>query len=168
MATDQLAVHRFQLAIVGAIATVFAVYGANFIFADQGALIATGVGWLLLAMVDVSSPRPTPADAQLIWVLYLTSEEGTPFYQILTAGGTGGLSGHSRSTRRHSNAGFSGADNDVSNNGGYSATPRMNGGYAMGGYTPADTTPQKMTTTRDDFSAASPADMEDRYKQKAK
>jgi len=55
LATDQLAIHRFQLAIVGAIAVVFAVYGANFIFSDRGALIAVGVGWLLLAMVDVSS-----------------------------------------------------------------------------------------------------------------
>ena len=53
LATDQLAIHRFQLAIIGAIAVVFAVYGANFIFSEQGSLIAVGVGWLLLAMVDV-------------------------------------------------------------------------------------------------------------------
>jgi hypothetical protein len=52
--------------------------------------------------------------------------------------------------------------------GGYASTPRMNGGYAMGGYAPADTTPQKMTTARDDFSATSPGDLDDRYKQKAK
>jgi hypothetical protein len=51
---DVLAIHRFQLAIVLAIAEVFAVYGTEFIFSSEGALIAVGVGWLLLAMVDVS------------------------------------------------------------------------------------------------------------------
>jgi SHO1 osmosensor len=52
--TDGLAVHRFQLSVVLAIAEVFAVFGAEFIFSANGALIATGVGWLLLALVDVS------------------------------------------------------------------------------------------------------------------
>mgnify|MGYP006876512027 CR=1 FL=1 len=54
--TDQLALHRFQLAIVLAIAEVFAVLGTNFIYSDQGQLIAVGVGWLLTAIVDVGRP----------------------------------------------------------------------------------------------------------------
>ena len=53
LCTDQLAVHRFQLAIVLAIAEVFAVYGTEFIFSPLGALKAVGVGWLLLTMIDV-------------------------------------------------------------------------------------------------------------------
>ena len=52
-ATDQLALHRFQLAIVIAIAEVFAVLGTNFIYSNDGQLIAVGVGWLLTAIVDV-------------------------------------------------------------------------------------------------------------------
>lgn len=55
LCSDSLAIHRFQLAVVLAVAEVFAVYGAEFIFSDRGSLIAVGVGWLLLAMVDVSA-----------------------------------------------------------------------------------------------------------------
>ena len=48
--------HRFQLAVFTAVALVFAVNGVNNnIYSDLGALIAVGVGWLLLAMVDVST-----------------------------------------------------------------------------------------------------------------
>lgn len=53
--TDGLAIHRFQLSVVLAIAEVFAVFGAEFIFSTNSALIVTGVGWLLLALVDVSA-----------------------------------------------------------------------------------------------------------------
>lgn len=55
IATNQLAIHRFQLAVVIAIAIVFAVIGVEQnIFAGQAARIAVGAGWLLIAMVDVS------------------------------------------------------------------------------------------------------------------
>lgn len=54
LATDQLVIHRLQLAVVTAIAVVFAVQGTEFIFQKQGALVAIGVGWLLTTMVDVS------------------------------------------------------------------------------------------------------------------
>ncbi|KAL7419870.1 Transmembrane osmosensor [Cryptotrichosporon argae] len=86
-ATDGLAVHRFQLAVVIAIAVVFGVFGTEFIFDSEGSLIAVGVGWLLSCIVD------------LVWLLYLTSEEDTLFYNILTMGGTGGLSGPSGGRR---------------------------------------------------------------------
>lgn len=62
---DALAVHRFQLAIVLAISEVFAVYGTEFIFSNQGALVAVGVGWLLLAMVDVRGTTKSRADDSL-------------------------------------------------------------------------------------------------------
>lgn len=53
IANDQLALHRFQLAVFTAVALVFAVEGVNNIYSNAGALIAVGVGWLLLAIVDV-------------------------------------------------------------------------------------------------------------------
>lgn len=48
--------HRFQFSVFIAIALVFAVQGVNsFIYSKGwGAGLATGVGWLLCAMVDVS------------------------------------------------------------------------------------------------------------------
>ncbi|ORX36442.1 hypothetical protein BD324DRAFT_651682 [Kockovaella imperatae] len=78
--TDQLAIHRFQIAVFAAIAEVFSIYGANFLFDSAGSLISVGVGWLLIAIVD------------LIWILYLTSEEGTLFHNLLSFGGRGGAS----------------------------------------------------------------------------
>lgn len=55
VATNQLAIHRFQLAVVIAIAIVFAVIGVEQnIFTGLAAQIAVGVGWLLIAIVDVS------------------------------------------------------------------------------------------------------------------
>lgn len=92
-------------------------------------------------------------------------------------GGTGGLSSHSRTGRRESTAAFSGGESGMGGmSGGYNSTSRMNGGgYGMatgggtlGGYTPADTTPQKATVIRDDYGNHSPAASEDRFKQKAK
>lgn len=53
--TNTLAVHRFQLAIVLAIAEVFAVLGVENIFSGRGPLIGVGVAWLLLTLVDVST-----------------------------------------------------------------------------------------------------------------
>lgn len=147
LATDTLAVHRFQLVIFLAIAEVFAVYGTDFIFSSNGALIAVGVGWLLTAMVN------------LVWIIYLTSEEESFLHHLLNSAGNGGLSGFSRAPRRESAAAFVGGENGISNyggggigggiGGGYSSTPTrpINGsGYSGGGYAPAATdsaTPQK-------------------------
>jgi len=55
IATNQLAIHRFQLAVVTAIAVVFAVIGVNdHIYTGFSAQVAVGAGWLLIAIVDVS------------------------------------------------------------------------------------------------------------------
>jgi SHO1 osmosensor len=120
-------------------------------------------------------PLIASADWQLVWLLYLTSEEDTFLYRLLTIGGTGGLSAHSRTPRRTSGAAYSGGESGMGGGmqGGYASTPRLNGGtYGLGGgaggYAPAETTPQKMTGLRDDFSHPSPAQSEDRFKQKAK
>jgi SHO1 osmosensor len=58
IATNQLAIHRFQLAVVIAISIVFAVIGVNDnIYSGVSARYAVGAGWLLIAMVDVSHFR---------------------------------------------------------------------------------------------------------------
>jgi SHO1 osmosensor len=92
-----------------------------------------------MAVVDTCRRESTLRlrSCQLIWILYLTSEEDSPFYRMFTAAGNGGLSGYNRRARVESTAtGF-----------GESPMPRQNGsGYGGGyGYTPAgvDTTPQK-------------------------
>lgn len=55
-AADNIALHRLQFSVFTAIALVFAVEGVNrFIYAKgSGSMIAVAVGWILLAMVDVS------------------------------------------------------------------------------------------------------------------
>lgn len=49
-----LGIHRLQLAVVLVIAEVFSVFGAEYIFDSRGSLIAVGVAWLLLTLVNVS------------------------------------------------------------------------------------------------------------------
>ncbi|OCF34531.1 SHO1 osmosensor [Kwoniella heveanensis CBS 569] len=186
LAGDALAIHRFQLAVVLAISTVFAVHGVEFIFQPQGALIAVGVGWLLLTMVD------------LVWIIYLTSEEDSFFYNLLNSGGTGGLSGPSnrrmgstRISHRDSTGGYGGggAGEMGLGSGGMSrgiSSNNMNmgiggggglggSGYPSGGYAPAATegTPQKATSVRNDYDQQSPGGGvgggdEAMYKHKAK
>jgi len=178
LCTDQLAIHRLQLAIVLAIAEVFAVYGTEFIFSSSGALKAVGVGWLLLAIVDVSVRAfceclPDIVWSQLVWILYLTSEEDSLFYHLLNSAGNGGLSGYSRrGARRDSTPAFAGGETGmiggISGNG-FSATPRNNG-YSVGGYAPTatETTPQKATAIRDGYGNHLPAESEEQYKHRAR
>nr|XP_019012367.1 SHO1 osmosensor [Kwoniella pini CBS 10737]OCF51148.1 SHO1 osmosensor [Kwoniella pini CBS 10737] len=182
LASDSLALHRLQLAIFLAIATVFAVHGVEFIFQPQGALIAVGVGWLLLTMVD------------LIWIIYLTSEEESFFYNLLNSGGNGGLSGNNRRMRsapvphRDSTSGFGNSGGEMGTGGGLGGGAGMNnmsrgisshsinaggysgGGITGGGYAPAATegTPQKVTSARNDYPAHSPGGEEPEYKHRAK
>lgn len=108
IATDSIAMHRFQIAVFGAIAIVFAVIGVNQgIFMERPALEAMSAGWLILAVVDI------------LWVLYFTSEEDSLMLHIFNLAGTGGLTPPSRrSTRRHTRQLSSG---------------HGNGGYGYGG-----------------------------------
>ncbi|KIR25882.1 high osmolarity signaling protein SHO1 [Cryptococcus deuterogattii LA55] len=151
ISSDDLALHRFQLSIFLAIATALAVGGVEFIFQTPGAYIAIGVGWLLLTMVN------------LVWIVYLTSEEDTFLYNVLNSGGNGGLSGHNRRIgtsvqRRDETPGYGGGEMGLGNSiGGMSRGITSNtinsGGYG-GGYAPAsmEGTPQKVTSvTRNEY-----------------
>jgi SHO1 osmosensor len=107
LATDSIAMNRFQISVFGAIAIVFAVMGVqDGIFAASGALNAMGAGWLILAIVDI------------LWVLYFTSEEDSLALHIFNSLGTGGLTPPGRRRRTRS----------------VSAAQTMNNGYSSGGY----------------------------------
>lgn len=88
LASDSIAMHRFQIATFGAIAIVFAVMGVDQgIYSPLGAQNAFAAGYLLLAIVDI------------IWVLYFTSEEDSLMLHIFNSSGTGGLTPPSRRRR---------------------------------------------------------------------
>lgn len=110
---------------------------------------------------DRQTKRKFTDGIQLVWLLYLTSEEDSTFYRLLNAGGNGGLAGNShRSQKRQSAAAFTGNETGISS-AGFGNTPRATsgingsgigggpagggGGYPMGGYANAgvDTTPVK-------------------------
>ena len=88
LASDSIAMHRLQISVFGAIATVFAVEGANVgLFSPVGSLQAMGAGWLVLSMVDI------------LWVLYFTSEDDSLALHVFNSFGTGGLTPPSRRRR---------------------------------------------------------------------
>ncbi|BEJ11242.1 hypothetical protein CspHIS471_0106640 [Cutaneotrichosporon sp. HIS471] len=89
-ASGSMSQHRFALAIFTAICVVFSVQGVQSIFyKGYGPRIATGVGWLLLCMVD------------LVWLLFLTSDEDSWLFYTFGSGTVGGWGG-APSSRRHS------------------------------------------------------------------
>lgn len=88
LASDSIAMHRFQISVFGAVAVVFAVIGVNQgIFSGFASLDAMAAGWLILAIVDI------------LWVLYFTSEEDSLMLHIFNSLGTGGLTPPSRRRR---------------------------------------------------------------------
>ncbi|TEB38724.1 hypothetical protein FA13DRAFT_395427 [Coprinellus micaceus] len=118
LASDSIAMHRFQISVFGAIAIVFAVGGVDAgIYAPFGALNAMSAGWLILAIVDV------------LWVLYFTSEEDSLALHIFNSLGTGGLTGPGRNRRRTRSQSVM---NMGQGNGGYT------GSYAGGGISSHD------------------------------
>ncbi|WVW79691.1 hypothetical protein I302_101661 [Kwoniella bestiolae CBS 10118] len=125
----------------------------------------------------------------LVWIIYLTSEEESFFYNLLNSGGTGGLSGPDRRMRsapiahRDSVSGFGNGGGEMGIGGGMGVNNNMSrgisshsigGGYPVGGvggtggYAPAATegTPQKASSARHDY--ASPGNEEPEYKHRAK
>ncbi|KAJ7361147.1 hypothetical protein DFH08DRAFT_911016 [Mycena albidolilacea] len=109
LATDSIAMHRFQISTFGAIAIVFSVIGVQQgIFSGLGALDAMAAGWLILAMVNI------------LWVLYFTSEEDSLTLHIFNLLGTGGLTPPSRRrrTRAQSMSGNGYATNNYASGGG--------------------------------------------------
>jgi SHO1 osmosensor len=88
LASDSIAMNRFQISIFGSVAVVFAVIGTNAgVFSSAPSLEAMGAGWLVTAFVDI------------LWVLYFTSEEDSLMFHIFNSFGTGGLTPPSRRRR---------------------------------------------------------------------
>jgi SHO1 osmosensor len=111
LASDSIAMHRFQISTFGAVAIVFAVIGVDQgIFTGVPALDAMAAGWLLLSIVNI------------LWVLYFTSEEDSLALHIFNSMGTGGLSGPGR--RRRGNR----AQSVHNANNGYAANYSPGGG----------------------------------------
>ena len=108
LASDSIAMHRFQIVAFGSVAIVFAVIGVNqSIFSNFASLDAIAAGWLIIAMVDI------------LWVLYFTSEEDSLSLYLFNSLGTGGLTPPSRRRRTrttsvHNSAAYGGG-------GGYTA-----------------------------------------------
>lgn len=117
LATDSIAMHRFQISVFGAIAIVFAVNGVNMgIYTSSASLDAMAAGWLILAIVDI------------IWTLYFTSEEDSLTLHVFNSLGTGGLTPPSRRRRtRPMSVHNIGAGNGYT--AGYSAPPGGGMGY---------------------------------------
>ncbi|KAL5519556.1 SHO1 [Sanghuangporus vaninii] len=115
LASDSIAMHRFQISVFGAVAIAFSVKGVDMgIFQPQASLNAMGAGWLLLAIVNI------------LWILYFTSEEDSLALHVFNMMGTGGLSPPSRRRRATRGASMHMAGN------GYT------GSYAGGGIGPGD------------------------------
>lgn len=109
LASDSIAMHRFQISVFGAIAIVMAVITvSNSIFTGKAALDAMAAGWLIIAIVDI------------LWVIYFTSEEDSLAFHLFNSMGTGGLTPPSRRrrTRGASNIGTNGYAANYSPGGG--------------------------------------------------
>jgi SHO1 osmosensor len=130
LASDSIAMHRFQISIFGAVAIVFAVMGVDQgIFSGVASLDAMAAGWLILAVIDI------------LWVLYFTSEEDSLTLHIFNSMGTGGLTPPRRRRTRTQSAG-----NNLTSGNGYANNyaagsgigndpyePKMGSGGAFGG-----------------------------------
>lgn len=121
LASDSIAMHRFQVSTFGAIAIVFAVIGVQQnIFTGVPSQDALAAGWLILAIVDI------------LWVLYFTSEEDSLALHVFNSMGTGGLTPPSR--RRRTTMRTQPSVHNMPGNGGY-------GGYTSGGIGSHDAVP---------------------------
>ncbi|KAF8336983.1 uncharacterized protein EI90DRAFT_96916 [Cantharellus anzutake] len=89
IATDSIAMHRFQIAVFSALAIALAVIIVDTtIYASVSSLQATGAGWMLIAMADI------------LWCLFFTSEEDSLQLHLFNYLGTGGLTSPGRHRRR--------------------------------------------------------------------
>lgn len=121
LASDSIAMHRFQVSTFGAVAIVFAVIGVQQnIFTGVPSMDALAAGWLILAIVDI------------LWVLYFTSEEDSLMLHVFNSMGTGGLTPPSR--RRRTTMRTQPSVHNMPGNGGY-------GGYTSGGIGSHDAVP---------------------------
>jgi len=94
LATDSIAMHRFQIAVFAAVALVLAVIIVDdTIYADAPSLSATGAGWMLIAAADI------------LWCLFFTSEEDSLQLHLFNYLGNGGLTSPGRHRRRTNRSG---------------------------------------------------------------
>ena len=115
LATDSIAMNRFQISVFGAVSIVFSVQGVNQgLFVPTPSLNAMGVGWLLLAVVDI------------LWVLYFTSEEDSLALYIFNMLGNGGLSSPSRRRRTRTQS----VMHDIPSGNGYPTNYGLGGGIS--------------------------------------
>ncbi|KAF9011072.1 hypothetical protein BDQ17DRAFT_1233640 [Cyathus striatus] len=127
LASDSIAMNRFQISVFGAVAIVFSVMGVNMgIFSNAGSLNAMAAGWLILAMINI------------LWVLYFTSEQDSLTLYIFNFLGTGGLTPPSRRRTRTQSSmhGMQSANGYTSNYGGGIGPDNYDskiGGVGMGG-----------------------------------
>ncbi|EPQ26840.1 uncharacterized protein PFL1_05475 [Pseudozyma flocculosa PF-1] len=130
--TDSLALARLQLVAFDAVALVFAVSGIDRgIYANTSSLQAVAAGYFLMTI------------ANLVWLLYLTSEDDSPLFALLNSTNQGLSSPGSRNSGRYGGAGpgmrsggggggyGGGMGNGSAYSGGFQA------GAASGGYQPA-------------------------------
>jgi SHO1 osmosensor len=124
LASDSIAMNRFQVSTFGSIAIVFAVIGVNdTIFSGVPVLDAVATGWLILAIVDI------------LWVLYFTSEEDSLALYIFNSMGTGGLTPPSRRRRTMRTQP---SVHNMSTNNGYAANYASGGGIGSHDAVPYD------------------------------
>lgn len=134
LASDTIAMNRFQISVFGAVALVFAVGGVDrgIYTPGVGSLNAMSAGWLILAIVD------------LLWVLYFTAEEDSLILHIFNSLGTGGLTGPGRRRRTRTQSvmnmqgnGYTGsyAGGGISSHDPYDS--KMGGGAGYGSGSPA-------------------------------
>ncbi|KII93997.1 hypothetical protein PLICRDRAFT_49987 [Plicaturopsis crispa FD-325 SS-3] len=123
LASDSIAMNRFQISTFGSVAIVFAVIGVNQgVFSGQGSLDAMAAGWLILAIVDI------------LWVLYFTSEEDSLTLHVFNSMGTGGLTPPSR--RRGTRAR---SVHNMGSNNGYATNYSSGGGIGSHDVVPYET-----------------------------
>ncbi|KAM0754826.1 hypothetical protein T439DRAFT_321877 [Meredithblackwellia eburnea MCA 4105] len=100
LATDSVAVHRFQLSLFLAIAVVFAVWGTNAgIYNETSFQLAMGAGWLILSVVDI------------LWLLHFSADEDSFQVHMWNSGASTSFargSGRRNTRNGSSNLGISG------------------------------------------------------------
>lgn len=112
--TDSLSTSRLQLTTFTAVALVFSVIGINSgIYSNNSAEEAVAAGWFLITLTNI------------VWLLFLTTEEDSPLYPIVNIANDGVTPPAARASARYNGGGAAGGQ-----------SMRMAGGPAggMGGY----------------------------------
>lgn len=129
--TDSLATARLQLTAFTAVALVFSVTGINSgIYSGNSSEQAVAAGWFLITITNI------------VWLLFVTAEEESPFYALLNIANDGvtppGAGGRAGGPRYNGNQNMRMANN-ASTGLGYGAgnASAYSGNLQGGGYQPA-------------------------------